>query len=54
MLTPTLGGFCVLKGSHKANFKVPDSIVHGDPTFVDRLYQVTLGFRSSFAMIPEH
>ena len=26
---PGDGGFCVLKGSHKANFKVPASIEHG-------------------------
>lgn len=33
------GGFCVLKGSHKANFRVPESIVHGDAAFLDRLHQ---------------
>ena len=33
------GGFCVLKGSHKSNFKVPQSIVHGSEAFRTHLYQ---------------
>ena len=33
------GGFCVLRGSHKANFRVPDSVAHGEAAFRDRLHQ---------------
>ena len=36
---PGDGGFTVLKGSHKSNFKVPQSIVHGGELFRDRLFQ---------------
>lgn len=33
------GGFCVLRGSHKSNFKVPSSFAVGDPRFRDWLHQ---------------
>eukprot|EP00614_Pseudopedinella_elastica_P025766 CAMPEP_0172616710 /NCGR_PEP_ID=MMETSP1068-20121228/66893_1 /TAXON_ID=35684 /ORGANISM="Pseudopedinella elastica, Strain CCMP716" /LENGTH=355 /DNA_ID=CAMNT_0013422233 /DNA_START=121 /DNA_END=1188 /DNA_ORIENTATION=- len=36
------GGFCVVRGSHKANFKVPESLVHGDPNFLSHLHQPEL------------
>lgn len=32
------GGFAVLRGSHKANFRTPESIVHGQE-YQDRLFQ---------------
>ena len=32
------GGFCVIRGSHKINYPVPQEIVHGE-AYTDRLYQ---------------
>mmetsp|Transcript_15 Transcript_15/g.29 ORF Transcript_15/g.29 Transcript_15/m.29 type:complete len:329 (-) Transcript_15:22-1008(-) len=34
------GGFCILRGSHKLNFAVPEDIARGDaPAFRDHIYQ---------------